>query len=43
MEDIWLPPETLAKVRNGELLDLVAEHRTTSDLFDLEAVDTEST
>ena len=43
MEDIWLSPATLAKVRNGELPDQVAEHRTTSDLFDLEAVDTEST
>jgi RHH-type transcriptional regulator, rel operon repressor / antitoxin RelB len=43
MEDIWLSPETLAKVRNGELSDLVTEHGTTSDLFDLEAVDTEST
>jgi RHH-type transcriptional regulator, rel operon repressor / antitoxin RelB len=43
MEDTWLPSETLAKVRNGELLDLVAEHGTTSDLLELEAVDTEST
>jgi RHH-type transcriptional regulator, rel operon repressor / antitoxin RelB len=43
MEDIWLSPETLAKVRNGELSDLVAEQATTSDLFDLDAVDTETT
>ncbi|EKS72066.1 hypothetical protein BG60_23945 [Caballeronia zhejiangensis] len=43
MEDIWLSPETLAKVRNGELSDLVGEYGTTSDLFDLEAADTGST
>jgi RHH-type transcriptional regulator, rel operon repressor / antitoxin RelB len=42
MEDIWLSPETLAKVRDGELSDVVAEHGTTSDLFDLDSVDNES-
>ncbi|MBC8642001.1 hypothetical protein IAG25_34820 [Caballeronia sp. EK] len=43
MEDSWLSPETLAKVRNGELSDLVGGDGTTSDLFDLEAADTGST
>jgi RHH-type rel operon transcriptional repressor/antitoxin RelB len=39
MEEIWLPPDTLAKVRNGDLPELFAAHRTTSDLFDLDATD----
>lgn len=43
MEDVWLSPATLAKVRRGDLAELLAEHGTTSDLFDLKAIDTEST
>jgi RHH-type transcriptional regulator, rel operon repressor / antitoxin RelB len=39
MEEIWLSPQTLAKVRNGELPDLLADHPATSDLFDLEETD----
>jgi RHH-type transcriptional regulator, rel operon repressor / antitoxin RelB len=39
MEDIWLSPQTLARVRNGELPDLLADHPATSDLFDLEEPD----
>jgi RHH-type rel operon transcriptional repressor/antitoxin RelB len=39
MEEIWLSPDTLAKVRNGDLPELLAAHSTTSDLFDLDATD----
>lgn len=39
MEETWLSPETLAKVRKGDLPELLAEHSTTSDLFDLDAAD----
>jgi RHH-type transcriptional regulator, rel operon repressor / antitoxin RelB len=39
MEEIWLSPQTLAKVRSGELPELLAEHPATSDLFDLEDTD----
>jgi RHH-type rel operon transcriptional repressor/antitoxin RelB len=39
MEEIWLSPDTLAKVRNGDLPELLAAHSTTSDFFDLDATD----
>jgi RHH-type rel operon transcriptional repressor/antitoxin RelB len=37
MEEIWLSPDTLAKVRKGALPELLAAQSTTSDLFDLDA------
>ncbi|WP_087660504.1 hypothetical protein [Caballeronia terrestris] len=37
MEEIWLSPDMLTKVRNGDLPELLAGHSTTSDLFDLDA------
>ena len=42
MEEIWLSPDTLAKVRKGDLSELLAAHSTTSDLFDLDATDAAS-
>ena len=42
MEEIWLSPDTLAKVRKGDLPELLSTHSTTSDLFDLDAVDAAS-
>ncbi|GJH14316.1 hypothetical protein CBA19CS11_35780 [Caballeronia novacaledonica] len=42
MEEIWLSPKTLAKVRNGGLPELLSAHSTTSDLFDLDATDAAS-
>lgn len=42
IEEIWLSPQMLAKVRNGELPELLASHSTTSDLFDLDATDAAS-
>ena len=42
MEEIWLPPDTLAKVRNGDLAEMLAAHRTTSDLFDVDTTDAAS-
>jgi RHH-type transcriptional regulator, rel operon repressor / antitoxin RelB len=39
MEEVWLPPKTLAKVRSGDLPELLAGQNTTSDLFDLEDTD----
>jgi RHH-type rel operon transcriptional repressor/antitoxin RelB len=42
MEEIWLSPDMLAKVRNGGLSEMLAEHRTTSDLFDVDATDAAS-
>jgi RHH-type rel operon transcriptional repressor/antitoxin RelB len=42
MEEISLPPETLAKVRNGDLTEMLAAHRTTSDLFDVDTTDAAS-
>ncbi|SAL88326.1 hypothetical protein AWB67_07574 [Caballeronia terrestris] len=34
IEEVWLSPDTLAKVRSGALPDRLDEHRTTPDLFD---------
>jgi RHH-type rel operon transcriptional repressor/antitoxin RelB len=42
MEEIWLSPDTLAKVRNGGLPELLAARHATSDLFDLDATDAAS-
>ncbi|MFM0052492.1 hypothetical protein [Caballeronia grimmiae] len=42
MEEIWLSPDTLAKVRNGDLSEMLAAHRTTSDLFDVDATNAAS-
>jgi RHH-type rel operon transcriptional repressor/antitoxin RelB len=42
MEEISLPPETLAKVRNGDLTEMLAAHRTTSELFDVDTTDAAS-
>jgi len=42
MEEIWLSPATLAKVRNGDLSEMLAAHRTTSDLFDVDATNAAS-
>ncbi|MDR5740155.1 hypothetical protein [Caballeronia sp. LZ016] len=42
MEEIWLSPQMLAKMRNGELPELLAAHNATSDLFDLDATDAAS-
>nr|WP_284508814.1 hypothetical protein [Caballeronia sp. GACF5] len=42
MEEIWLSPDTLAKVRNGDLSELLAAHSTTSDLFDLDTTEAAS-
>jgi RHH-type rel operon transcriptional repressor/antitoxin RelB len=39
IEETWLSPDTLAKVRSGALPDLLDERRTTSDLFGLGASD----
>ncbi|SPB14664.1 hypothetical protein NOV72_01907 [Caballeronia novacaledonica] len=39
MEEIWLAPDTLAKVRNGGLPELLSAQSTTSDLFDLDSND----
>jgi RHH-type rel operon transcriptional repressor/antitoxin RelB len=39
IEETWLSPDTLAKVRSGALPDLLDKHPTTSDLFDLGASD----
>ena len=42
MEETWLSLETLAKVRNGDLPELLAAHSATSDLFDLDATEVAS-
>ena len=42
MEEIWLSPQMLAKVRNGDLPELLDARSATSDLFDLDAVDAAS-
>lgn len=39
MEEIWLSPQTLAKVRNGDLPELLDARSATSDLFDLDGTD----
>jgi RHH-type rel operon transcriptional repressor/antitoxin RelB len=39
IEQVWLSPDTLAKVRSGALPNLLDEHRTTPDLFDHGASD----
>jgi RHH-type rel operon transcriptional repressor/antitoxin RelB len=38
IEEAWLSPDTLAKVRSGALPDRLDELRTTSDLFDHGAI-----
>ncbi|MDR5822437.1 hypothetical protein QCE64_18390 [Caballeronia sp. LZ043] len=42
MEETWLAPDTLAKVRQGDLPELLAAYGTTADLFDLNATDAAS-
>ena len=42
MEEIWLSPQTLAKVRRGDLPDLLDARSATSDLFDLDVTDADS-
>lgn len=42
MEETWLPQDTLAKVRQGDLPELLAAHSTTYDLFDLDTIDVAS-
>ncbi len=42
MEEVWLPPQTLAKVRNGDLPELLDARSATSDLFDLDVTDADS-
>jgi RHH-type rel operon transcriptional repressor/antitoxin RelB len=42
MEEIWLSPDTLAKVRNGDLPELLDARSATSDLFDLDVIDADS-
>jgi RHH-type rel operon transcriptional repressor/antitoxin RelB len=39
IEETWLSPDTLSKVRSGALPDLLDEHRTTPDLLDHGASD----
>jgi RHH-type rel operon transcriptional repressor/antitoxin RelB len=39
MEEIWLSPQMLAKVRNGDLPELLDARSATSDLFDLNVTD----
>jgi RHH-type rel operon transcriptional repressor/antitoxin RelB len=39
MEAIWLSPQTLAKVRNGDLPERLDARSATSDLFDLDVTD----
>ncbi|VXC80924.1 conserved hypothetical protein [Burkholderia sp. 8Y] len=39
IEEIWLSPDTLAKVRNGHLPELLDARSATSDLFDLNVTD----
>ncbi|MDR5760592.1 hypothetical protein [Caballeronia sp. LZ035] len=39
MEETWLSPDTLAKVRKGDLPELLVAHSTTSDLFDVDATE----
>ncbi|SAL61398.1 hypothetical protein AWB73_06818 [Caballeronia turbans] len=39
MEAIWLSPQMLAKVRNGDLPELLDARSATSDLFDLNVTD----
>ncbi|MFM0140562.1 hypothetical protein [Caballeronia grimmiae] len=42
MEEIWLSPATLARVRNGDLSEMLAAHCTNSDLFDADATNAAS-
>jgi RHH-type rel operon transcriptional repressor/antitoxin RelB len=42
MEEIWLSPQTLAKVRKGDLPELLDARSATSDLFDLDVTDADS-
>ena len=42
MEEIWLSPQTLAKVRKGDLPELLDARSATSDLFDLDVIDADS-
>jgi RHH-type rel operon transcriptional repressor/antitoxin RelB len=42
MEEIWLLPQTLAKVRKGDFPELLDARSATSDLFDLDVTDADS-